>query len=466
MRKLDHIAWRVGAVLIPVLLIAAYSPTAEAHVKWFAAFSFGDKPASVQDIITPTAIALALLSAVVIALLVPIDLRLAEQVWYQRINRWLESFSENSVLIMRVGTGAVMLMVWQANAMLAPELPILSSWIGWFQFVIALLLLFRATTPLAGVGVLFLYGIAAVQFGLFHMLDYVYYIGIAIYLMVCNASNPRIRGLGLPALYATVGFSLCWVALEKLVYPEWGLYILSTNPQLTLGLDPQFFLTAAAFVELSLGYLLIICLLQRPLSLVITLVFFSTTTLFGKTEVIGHTLLHAALIVFVIEGPGRIYQAPITFHRRLPLRIAFAAVNFILLVAILIFPYTAIAYAQYEAFVAAQPTANDHELGDAAAALQLDFVLHPAVGGGTNLELLTENFDLRPPESAAPESLAGYALLSINGEEVGRLYGTWYYLPPLRTGSYQIMVMLVGQDGGVYTVNGAPITAVQTLAVP
>ena len=39
-------------------------------------------------------------------------------------------------------------------------------------------------------------------------------------------------GWRLPALFATVGFSLCWVALEKLVYPQWGLYVIGRHPQL------------------------------------------------------------------------------------------------------------------------------------------------------------------------------------------------------------------------------------------
>jgi hypothetical protein len=122
----------------------------------------------------------------------------------------------------------------------------------------------------------------------------------------------------------------------------------------------RFFLLAAAFVELSLGYLLIINLLQRPLALVITLVFFMTTTVFGKLEVIGHTPIHAALIVFLLEGPGTVYRAPITFHRRLGLRTAFAAVNFALLLAILLPLYAAAARSQArDAAAHASPAARD-----------------------------------------------------------------------------------------------------------
>src|SRR5690606_8212896 len=121
----------------------------------------------------------------------------------------------------------------------------------------------------------------------------------------------------------------------------WGLYILQQNPQLTLGLDTRFFLTAAAFIELALGYLLIIGLLERPIALAVTLVF-------GKTEVIGHTIIHAALLVFLLAGPGRVYPAPINIHRRLWLRVAFASVNFILLLALLIIPYSYVAQLQFE----------------------------------------------------------------------------------------------------------------------
>jgi uncharacterized membrane protein YphA (DoxX/SURF4 family) len=220
--------------------------------------------------------------------------------------------------------------------------------VGWLQFAVAALLLFRATTPIAGLGVLLLYVIGVIQFGAFYMLDYFLFVGVGVYLLVSDAPNVRIRGLRIPALYFTVGFSLFWVGLEKIIYPQWGLYILEQNPQLALGLDTRFFLTAAAFVELSLGYLLIIGLLERPIALAITLVFFTTTLVFGKTEVIGHTIIHAALLVFLLEGPGRVYPAPINIHRRLWLRVAFASVNFLLVLIVLIVPYSAVAQLEYE----------------------------------------------------------------------------------------------------------------------
>jgi hypothetical protein len=333
--------WMMAAAAAALVPRAAH-----AHVKWFAEYSFADRPRSVAEVTSATFFALAVLSMAVIGAMVLLDRRLENAAGYRRVNDWLADRRENALLVMRIGIFTTLLLAWQADALLAPELEVWAGWIGWIQFLFALLLLFPRTVPIAGGGLIALYGLAAIRYGAFHLLDYLFFAGAGWYLLVAASRSERIRGTGLPALYATIGFSLCWVALEKIVYPQWTLYLLDQNPRLALGLDPRFFLLGAAFVEFSLGYLLIINLLQRPLALVITLVFFLTTTVFGKLEVIGHTPIHAALIVFLLEGPGTVYRAPITFHRRLGLRTAFAAVNFALLLAILLPLYTAAARAR------------------------------------------------------------------------------------------------------------------------
>ncbi|HEX8386794.1 MAG TPA: hypothetical protein VF576_11455 [Rubricoccaceae bacterium] len=331
------------------LLVAALVPRpALAHVKWFSDFRFTDPPLSAPEVVTPTFLALAALSVVVLGLLVVLEGRLSGAGWYGRVTAWLSGYQDRSGLVLRVAAGAVMLLNWQADALLVPELPAGAAWVGWAQFAVALLLLSSRTVPLAGAGLLGLYGLGLARFGAFHVLDYAYVAGFAVAFLVSAARSERVRGLALPALYATVGFSLCWVAMEKLVYPQWGLYVIEQNPALALGFPVAFFLVAAAFVELALGYLLLIGLLERPLALVVTLVFFTTTLIFGKLEVIGHTMLHAALVVFLIEGTGGVYTPPVRFHRTTPLRVAFAGVNFALLLALLLVPYAWGAQRVYE----------------------------------------------------------------------------------------------------------------------
>lgn len=378
-----------------VLVLGAAVP-AFGHVKWFSEFSFDDRPLTLSEAVGPLFIGFAVLSVVVILVMVLLDEKLNDWRLYNHINNWLMERKENSLLIMRIVTGATLLLSWQGDAILVPELPVTGAWAGWVQFVLAFLLLFEHTIKYSGAGLILLYLFAIVNFGFFHMLDHLLFAGAGYYLMVSASENVKVRESGLPALYATVGFSLCWLAIEKIIYPQWALYILEQNPQLTLGLDLDFFLMGAAFVEFALGYLLIICLLQRPLALVITLVFFSTTLVFGKVEVIGHTLAHGALIVFLLEGPGNIYKAPVRFHEKLSLRSAFASVNFLVLLAVLLTAYNFSAWHQYEERSAENIEQTAVDVSDRENIP--DVTLHASEDSlsGWNLRIETENFEFAP----------------------------------------------------------------------
>ncbi len=360
--------------LVGAWLAFGMALTASAHVKWFSDFSFLDRPQTFGEVLAPLVIGFVIFSALAMAIAVLLDSRLEQWSWYQRVRDWLEDRKDSSTLVLRIGMGATFLLSWQDSSLLAPYLPIAEGW-GWVQFVLAVLLISRRATPIAGAGIIVLWFVGVFNFGIFYMLDYLAFIGIGIWLLLSQFKDPAIRNLGIPALYFAVGFSLAWLGIEKLVYPQWGIEILQENPQLALGFPFEFFLTGAAFVEIVLGYLLIIGLLGRPLGLIITLVFFTTTLVFGKVEVIGHTHLHAALIVFLLNGPGRFYPAPIDIHQRLPLRIAFGVVNFALIFFVFLGAYSVGAQLTYDAAIAETVTENHiaecrtlrEEAGDGAA---------------------------------------------------------------------------------------------------
>lgn len=464
-RNLGSILSKGVFILLGILL--SVQATALAHVKWFSDFSFSDRPLTLQQAVDPTFILLALLSMAVIGGMVYIDRRLAQTGWYRRVNQWLKSRSEYSLTVMRVAAGAVLLLSWQAGAMLVPELPVSAAWVGWYQFVLAFLLLFRRTVPLAGLGLIGLYGLGIYEFGIFHMLDYPVYAGAGYYLLVGGSSNDKIRGSGLPALYLTVGFSLCWVALEKVIYPQWGLYVLQQHPQLAMGFDLEFFLIGAAFVEFALGYLLIICLLQRPLSLVITLVFFTTTLFFGKQEVIGHTLIHGALIVFLLEGPGTIYSAPVKFHENLKLRTAFASVNFALFLAVLLTAYSYSAWHQYLTFRLQAPAHTGKVVvpdSSVAPAVRLEALKDELAGW--NLHVETQNFSFAPEKFGQEHTPGkGHAHLFADGRKRARLYSPWHHIDTLTPGSHTIIVTLNANNHDIYYRDGQVIADTLRLTV-
>lgn len=321
---------------------------AHAHVKWFSGYSYNQAPVGFSSLGTPAFWALLVLSIITIGLFVYADRVLEKWPAYVNLNNRLGEYADRAPVILRIFTGASLLLAWQADTMIAPELKIPNQLWGWFQFALALLMLGATTSALAGLGMIILYLFAIYQFGMFHMLDYLVYPAIGYFLFVTCLKNPKVHNTRIPALYVGLGFSLFWAALEKVFYPTWGLEVLHQEPALTMGLNHGFFLLACAFIEMSLGYLLIIGLLQRSLALTITLVFFTTTCFFGKTEVVGHTILHGALLVFIVVGRGYYFRPPIEWHKQVPLKIAFACVNFLIVGALLAWPYHQMATSAFE----------------------------------------------------------------------------------------------------------------------
>ncbi len=450
----------IRSILLAVLgiMILSVVQPASAHVKWFTDFNYLERPLTFAEVMNPTFIALAILSFVVVGMMVVIDKQLDQTGWYGRVNNWLIAQQSYSVLVMRIAMAALLLVSWSSNAILAPELASDLSWLIWLQFVLALLLLFPQMTAIAGAGLIGLYFLSIIEFGFFHLLDYLHYVGIGVFLLTHDAKNERIRGLGLPALYATIGFSLIWLGFEKLVYPSWGLYLIEQNPQLALGLPPEFFLQGAAFVEISLGYLLLIGLLERPLAAVITLVFFTTTLVFGKIEVIGHTPLHAALIVFLFNGPGHVYKPPIAIHKKLNWRVMFATVNLVVVLLLFGLSYTATAQSQYDTAVASS-TGHSSGVMDLTNGELVPEVTHIEViqenPDSYNLHVEIDNWAFTPAltgEETIPNE--GHAHVYVNGEKVGRMYSNWFHLGDLPAGENHIVVTLNGNDHTDFVANG------------
>ena len=197
----------IVALLLGTLLLSfAGAETTFAHVKWFSQFSFLDEPRRFTQILTPVYYSMIVLSVLVIGLAVYLERTLANQAWYQNLNKWLSDQQQYSMLVMRVAIAAVLLISWSSDAVLTPELSSPRAIYGWFEFVLAILLLFPRTTWLSGGGILLLYLLTIFEFGIFHMLDYLHYVGIGIFFLVSDFEDERIRGLALPALYATIGF--------------------------------------------------------------------------------------------------------------------------------------------------------------------------------------------------------------------------------------------------------------------
>ncbi len=447
-----------------------------AHVKWFSDYSFAERPLALDEILTPLFGILFAASTLGVAGVVVLDERLIRLPAYASFTSWLSRFENRSDLFLRVAVGSVLLLSWQSGSMLVPEIPSLHAIIDLAQLVIALLILANRLTAYAGYGLFALYGLAFWHYGALHLLDYAYLLGAGYYLVAMGSPRKKMRASALPGLYASVGFSLCWVALEKLFYPQWGLEILQERPFLTLGFEPGFFLTSAAFVEFTLGFLLIVCLVQRPLALAVTGLFMTTTLVFGKLEFIGHAIVHAALIVFILKGRGDIFRTPITFFYHLWQRIAFAIVSFVALYILMLTGYSQMSTTTYLLASQQQQTEQQGHMGHVMPAtsvmwsetekpvLLLDVSRDSA--GGWNVHLSVDGFTF-VPEQAGRQAVAGegHAHLYVDDRKVARMYSTWHYLDTLTPGTHEVRVVLNTNDHQLYVYDGRPLEARCTVVV-
>lgn len=461
MQSLNSKLSRVFCLAVTAILVLVTAPsTANAHVKWFSEFDWSTKPRTVAETTTFNFWLLLALSVFTLMAMVLLDERVRTTKWAAKISDWFSQHANSSALVMRVATFAVILVAWQQRTLFAPELSANESWIGILQGVLVFLLLWPQLTPLAGLCLAALWFYGTQKFGLFHLLDYCNVLGVAWFLLVCRSKTQWLKATSLPVLYLTVGFSLMWLGCEKLIFPDWALSVLSDRPMLTLGLKPDFFLTSAAFIELSLGFLLMICLFGRTLSIVITLTFVLTTCVFGRVEVIGHTLIHAALIVFLFEGPGRTFTPPAMFHKRLPIRMAFVSVNFVLLVFGVLWAYS----------VANHPTAkpgHQHPKFDVTQVSprpEVSLQVTKDSRKGWNIRVQPKNFSFAP-QNVGGEQLAteGHVHLYVDGQKVARMYSEWFHIPPLPPGSHTVRATLNANDHSDLVIDGQVIEAKQTI---
>lgn len=308
---------------------------ADAHVKWFTEVT--PEKEDIEHILSPIFMTITLLVATLLAVLTQI-LPLLDQIPFtKKIDGVLDKYRRSSRYILKYGTAIALIVQVLSGTIFAPEFEIRNQIIRILMWITIILLLipFHYATK---AGALILFGLFFNQLahsGLFHMLDYGFYLAIVGVLLV---GRTKLEDWGFPFLYLGTGLSLCWVAVEKWVYPAMSMDIIHQHAVPTFGFPPATFVVLAAFIEFVVGYLLIVGILNRLLAFVLTLIFISTTMLFGVTEIIGHLMIHIVLIIFIIEGVS-FYDPPIKIHRTKISQMVFVFLNFLFTLATFLLIY-------------------------------------------------------------------------------------------------------------------------------
>jgi hypothetical protein len=292
------------------------------HVKWFT--DRITEPLPFAEVLTPAF--LFWLTVTLIGLLVSavFNTHILRVGFVQGIDRTLTGLKPYTVHILRVGLGIGILLQLVEGTYLAPEFHSDSNWILIVLIIALLGLIFKRTLFISGIALLVLYIQATAEYGIFHTLDYLFYGGIIYYLIVYGS---KWRETAIPVLYALTGISLAWVGIEKMTMPILAYDIIEKFQVPTFGFSVENFVLISAFIELGLAWTFIVGILNRFVSILVTLVFITTTTVFGYTEVVGHTIVHTLLIMFIIQGGGA-FKTPFEFHRSPLLRYLFTVVNF------------------------------------------------------------------------------------------------------------------------------------------
>jgi hypothetical protein len=301
---------------------------AAAHVKWFCGAIDGSiPPQGLDEVLTPTLLLIGASFTLLVASGALADGVLSRR-WPSRSTRVRRGACVEDA-VMRIGMAVYMLLLGVgrgtistaagAASILTPELLHRTPLIGWLQFAIAAALVFRRTCPLAGLGVATLYGIGVVRYGVFHMADYVFFLGIAFHLALGSPfgdARPRLQGWRVPVMGGALGFSLMWTAVEKLLYPAWTAIVLAAHPATAFGFPIPFVTETAGFVEFSLAFYLVVGrFLLRLDAAVIILVLLAAVPEFGVVDEIGHIPIIAVLLVLVLHGATALQATAWPPHR-------------------------------------------------------------------------------------------------------------------------------------------------------
>lgn len=305
---------RNGIVLSSLALVAIVLLTApaEAHVKWFFDYDVTKPPTPIGEVIDGTFVKMFLVSVAACYLFFLADRYIYEEGILSEFDKKLKMFDNAAMTIMRVAAGIffVALFGWWAfgagkSFYLTPELTTDSPVVPWVHLALALAVVWRRTVFVAGLGIFGLYVAAGVSYGVFHLLDYMIFLGIGYFLTVAESENKSLVKSGFVTLFACTGLTLIWAAVEKFAYSHWTIAVLADKPHVTMGMSPPTFMKVSGFVEFFVTFVLLgaASVVGRLVSLALMSVFVLAVFEFGILDAVGHLMIVAILWVLIVRGP-------------------------------------------------------------------------------------------------------------------------------------------------------------------
>lgn len=284
---------------------------AEAHIKWFKPYDITQPPKPIGDVLSQTFILFFLGSVAFVYLFFLADRYAYKKGYMVAFDESLRVFDGLSIYIMRVAAGIFFVSLWAYGffnhqmSYLTPELATQHNWVLWLQLVTGLCAISRFTTPGIGVGIFILYFSAMGQYGVYHLLDYMIFLGIAYFFIATAIPTGSWKKSGFIVLYALTGICFLWIAVEKFAYPQWTYPLLAESPDLLMGMNPYPYMILAGFVEFVIVFLLLgaASVVTRIIALGFQTIFVLAIFKFGLIDAVGHLMIIAILFVMIVRGP-------------------------------------------------------------------------------------------------------------------------------------------------------------------
>lgn len=293
--------------------LAYWPDSAIAHVKWFAPYDVPSQPrvlSRVFDILfwQPTALAVAAMLLMCYAERGPIGAALT-----RTLDLVSAPFRARIDDLYRAGTGAFFVaLTVLGGIILTPELKTDVAQIRWLQAAIALGMFWRPTMVLSAIGIAALYLYGVTQYGIFHLLDYPIFLGLAAYLALSGLQSRLFGMRPLDVSRWAAGITLIWASVEKWAYPNWTYPLLQSHPEMAMGFGRAYYMDAAGVVEFALAFGLLWTPLVRRLSaLVLFGMFVSAIIPFGIIDAVGHLMIIVILIGIAIDDQPDTLRPPL-----------------------------------------------------------------------------------------------------------------------------------------------------------
>jgi len=296
--------------MLPLPLLLMISEQAHAHVQWFSPVEFGENLPPLAETFNVNWLLFALGLAVPIYIAFMLDRKYGDRVETSKFVAWILQAKPHLFDAFRLVAAFFFICLWMIGGIiLTPELKTDQHWVSWLQLLMAISLVTRRTSFLAGFGIVFLYFYAMSVYGVFHVFNYPIFLGVAGVLIISSFRKlQKYEETKLMILHGTVIFTLMWASIEKFVYASWYNGVLDQHSHLLVGLDPQTFMLLAAFTGFTLPFLMLVDsgFLARLAALPLIGVFLLAIIDFGKVDLVGHSLIIMSLVSLFITGPSKL----------------------------------------------------------------------------------------------------------------------------------------------------------------